>query len=617
MLDNTNRQIILFGIAYGMYFLHMHEVIHRDLKPENILLDVNMHPKIIDFGTGKFLDKDCQLITQSAQIGTLYYMPPEYLNEEPLFVKKSDVYSFGMIMYEIITGNKPYKELEGKEMNMYQFSEKVKNENLRPKFPDNMNKFFKKLIRKCWSNDISERPDFEDIIKILAYNDDDSITDFYDEEDDDEDNDEITNKYYLDGIDIKKYENYIEKEIGMKKVKTDDDVEKSKYNDLSKKIENMEQEINNLKHKNRHLRNENKRIKNINDQILNDLNKIKIENEELREGYDKLENNYKIVKSNYHQIKEGYLLMTDYIKKRQLKIKDIKNDIKYIMDWENEMKQEHDKTINEIKTELNSLKITMKQEQDKKIQEIKTELNSLKNSQKIESNRNMSIKPSIKKRGKSAQHLRKKSNIIVDKTETKRSQSRILSKPTTVDIPYESSSKLNGIIDYLNCKSNGIVSYNGVVQVSCSSTQPNLLFSVHDCRCLCDFKDLSKKSMWSPNNEKNSFVQFDFCKNSVNVLFYSLQTPTEKTLDYPKSWEVKCSNNLKEWIVIDKQINQKCMNACNVCNTFKCQNCCSQFFRYIRIVNIDECWSKSSRYYFDISAVEFYGAILVDRIDLV
>ena len=113
--------------------------------------------------------------------------------------------------------------------------------------------------------------------------------------------------------------------------------------------------------------------------------------------------------------------MKNYITNRQLKIKDIKNDIEYIMDWETEMKQEHDKTINEIKTELNSLKITMKQEQDKKmqetknelnslkitmkqeqdkkIQEIKTELNLLKNSQKIESNKNMSIKPSIKKRG--------------------------------------------------------------------------------------------------------------------------------------------------------------------------------------------------------------------------
>lgn len=191
----------------------------------------------------------------------------------------------------------------------------------------------------------------------------------------------------------------------------------------------------------------------------------------------------------------------------------------------------------------------------------------------------------------------------------KREKSPINNKPKTVNIPYKPSSKLSGIINHLNYLSNGIVSLNGVVQVTCSSTKPNLFLSAYDCKFLCDFTDLSEESMWSPNNEKNGYVQFDFVKNSVNVSFYTLQTPTDITLDYPKSWEVRCSNNLKEWTMIDKQLNQECMNERNVCNTFKCQNYCSQFFRYVRIVNIDECWNESSRYYFDISAIEFYGDI--------
>ena len=584
-LDNTNRQIILLGVANGISFLHKQDIAHRDLKPENILLDENKYSKIIDFGTGKYLYNDYQLITQTAQIGTLKYMPPEYLRDG-LFVKKSDVFSYGMIMYEIVTGIKPYKELEGKEMNIMSFTNKVVEEDLRPKFPDNINKSLKKLICKCWSKDINERPSFDDIIKILAFNIDDSITDFYDDEE--EENEETTSTYCLDDIDIKKYKNYIENDLGMKTVRTVVDDENSKYEELSRKINNLEQEINSLKHKNKILMKENRRIKNVNEEILKELKEVPNQNdvEELKIESKQLKKDYENIKHKYHRIKEISLKIINRLSNQKMHYKDLKN---YIENWQFEM-------------------MSIKQGHDNKLEKMNTEINSLKNNQQIGTKKNIAQKPPIK-RGKSVQSTPKTSNIIEYKIQQKSSQSIIIKKPTTVSIPYKPSMNLYGIIDYLNNKSNGIVSLNGVVQVTCSSTQPNCLFSVHDCKCLCNFKDLSSKSMWTPNNERNGYVQFDFVKNYVNVSFYTLQTPTSETLDYPKSWEVKCSNNLKEWTTIDKQLDQECMNTNNVCNTFKCQNYCSKFFRYVRIVNIDECWNKSSRYYFDISAVEFYGEI--------
>lgn len=424
-LDNTIRQIILLGIAYGMNFLHSQDVIHRDLKLENIVLDENNYPKIIDFGAGKFLDKDSLLNTQSTQIGTLLYMSPEYLNDN-FFVKKSDVYSFSFIIFEVVTGIKPY-----------------------------------------------ERPSFEDIIKILVFNIDDSIVDFYDEEEEDDE----TNKYLLDGVDLKRYQNYIENVLGMKTEKPEDDEKNSEYFELSKKVNNLEQKVNSLEHKNRISRSKYKRIKTENEQL----------NKEI-----------KSVKSTFHKMKEEVLSIFGYIKNLESNINDMKNNIE---DWKMEM-------------------IAMKRKQDKKIAEITAEFNSLKNGQKIETNKKISTKPSMKKRGKSVQHIPKSSSIIEYKIEQEK-KSPINNKSKTVNIPYKPSSKLSGIINHLNYLSNGIVSLNGVVQVTCSSTKPNLFLSAYDCKFLCDFTDLSEESMWSPNNEKNGYVQFDFAKNSVNVSFYT------------------------------------------------------------------------------------------------
>lgn len=53
LYSNTNRQIILAGVACGMKYLHNINIIHRDLKPGNILLDDNYYPRISDFGMSK------------------------------------------------------------------------------------------------------------------------------------------------------------------------------------------------------------------------------------------------------------------------------------------------------------------------------------------------------------------------------------------------------------------------------------------------------------------------------------------------------------------------------------------------------------------------------------
>ena len=108
-LDNTQKQIILIGIARGMLYLHRNAIIHRDLKSGNILLDKDYHPKIIDFGCSKIFKRD-SVMKQSCECGTPIYVAPEITNNSPID-NSIDVYSFGILMYEILTNFIPYEEL--------------------------------------------------------------------------------------------------------------------------------------------------------------------------------------------------------------------------------------------------------------------------------------------------------------------------------------------------------------------------------------------------------------------------------------------------------------------------------------------------------------------------
>lgn len=155
-LTPTQKTIIALGIAYGMSYVHMNNIIHRDLKPTNIILDADDNPVICDFGEATF-KAECM----ESGIGTPQYMAPEIF-ESRKYTEKVDVYSYGILLWEMLTGDTPYR---GHPVASISFC--VRDQNKRPTIPDYCSKNFATFIQYCWDKDPEKRPDFKQIVHSL------------------------------------------------------------------------------------------------------------------------------------------------------------------------------------------------------------------------------------------------------------------------------------------------------------------------------------------------------------------------------------------------------------------------------------------------------------------
>ena len=145
---------LLLPIASALAYAHEHQVLHRDIKPSNILLTNANKTYLSDFGIAKVLktEEEHTLTGTGVGVGTPEYMAPEQGMGKKVD-ERADIYAFGVVLYEMITGEKPYSANTPMAVLLKHISDPVPRANQRIKdLPEAVEKILIKAMAKDPNN---------------------------------------------------------------------------------------------------------------------------------------------------------------------------------------------------------------------------------------------------------------------------------------------------------------------------------------------------------------------------------------------------------------------------------------------------------------------------------
>lgn len=150
---NSNETVsITKDLLLGLEAIHKAGIIHRDIKSLNVIIADSGEAKIIDFGIS--LNSESENLTKTnSVIGSVHYLAPEIINGEPAS-PMSDIYALGILMFEMLTGEYPYKNKD-----YLQVANQHRNKKLPSisKYNNNVRQSIINIIQKATAKKLSDR----------------------------------------------------------------------------------------------------------------------------------------------------------------------------------------------------------------------------------------------------------------------------------------------------------------------------------------------------------------------------------------------------------------------------------------------------------------------------
>ena len=176
---------IMTQLTDGIAHAHDSYIIHRDIKPQNIMIEDDGRIKITDFGIAMALNAT-QVTQTNSVMGSVHYLPPEQASGKSATIK-SDIYSLGIMMYELLTGNVPFKGDNAVEIALKHMKEKIPSIRKQdPSIPQSVENIILKACAKNPRNRYDSAKEMhEDLITCLneEHQNDKKITFEYPEND--------------------------------------------------------------------------------------------------------------------------------------------------------------------------------------------------------------------------------------------------------------------------------------------------------------------------------------------------------------------------------------------------------------------------------------------------
>lgn len=184
----------LIQILRALQHAHDKGIVHRDIKPQNIMMFTDGTIKVMDFGIAKFARDNGKTATDQA-IGSVHYISPEQASGD-VTDEKSDIYSVGAMMYEMLTGKKPFDSdnpVSIAVMHMHDTPERPKAVN--PEIPDGLEEILLKAMEKNPDNRYQSTTDMIADIESFKENPD-IVFGYYSEEEEEAADDADNTKFF-------------------------------------------------------------------------------------------------------------------------------------------------------------------------------------------------------------------------------------------------------------------------------------------------------------------------------------------------------------------------------------------------------------------------------------